>query len=284
MTTKSSAATIERLRYLFTRHGIPETLVSDNGTQFTSNEFAKFTAANGINHLFSAPYNPMSNGQVERFKDTFKRAFRKIKGEGVASKEIIDTFLVTYRTTPNDSLPKSVSPAEMLLGRNPSTTLDLLKPPPSQPVERDVQMEKDFNRRFGTKLRTFVLRDKVFARYRLSQVWRAGTIYGGNGVIYDVRFSDESTGRFHANQLRLRRGPTTDRDPLNILNETFNLPIQGANLENRLEQPEQQEVGENGAVENLPAAEADHSPPARTPPYRRYPERQRRVPARFSPG
>uniref|UniRef100_A0A183CGC4 Integrase catalytic domain-containing protein n=1 Tax=Globodera pallida TaxID=36090 RepID=A0A183CGC4_GLOPA len=43
MTTKSTAATIEQLRYLYTRHGIPETLVSDKGTQFTSNEFAKFT-------------------------------------------------------------------------------------------------------------------------------------------------------------------------------------------------------------------------------------------------
>ncbi|KAL3115708.1 hypothetical protein niasHT_017840 [Heterodera trifolii] len=94
MTTKSAAATIERLRYLFTRHGIPETL----------------------KQMESLTYFPLrttqcpSNGQAERFVDTFKRAFRKIKGEGVPNKEIINTFLVTYRTTPNDSLPDAKSP------------------------------------------------------------------------------------------------------------------------------------------------------------------------------
>lgn len=38
----SSAATIGILRNLFSRLGIPETLVSDNGPQFTSAEFQQF--------------------------------------------------------------------------------------------------------------------------------------------------------------------------------------------------------------------------------------------------
>jgi hypothetical protein len=99
----------------------------------------------------------MSNGQAQGFVVTFKRTFKKLKGEGTPGKEIIDTFLVTYRTTPNDSLPDAKSPAEIFLGRKPKTTLDLLRPPP---IERDDQMERKFNQRFGTKLRMFQNGDK----------------------------------------------------------------------------------------------------------------------------
>ncbi|KAL3125532.1 hypothetical protein niasHT_004497 [Heterodera trifolii] len=284
MSTISTAMTIEKLRYLASRHGIPETLVSDNGTQFKSSEFAKFTAANGINHLFSAPYHPMSNGQAERFVDTFKRAFRKLKGERMSSvKEIIETFLITYRTTPNDSLPDSKSPAEMLIGRKPRTTLDLLKPPPIQPIERDQAMEKKFNRRFGTRPQIFASKDAVWARHRLSQSWKAGTICGCSGVIYNVRFEDGSSGRYHANQLRLRKATQNVEDPLNILNEEFNLPIQmapmvngqqnGQVLENRPDSVNAEDEVEEPPIrdEQQDAIQAVRSPM----PQRRYPDRRR---------
>jgi hypothetical protein len=84
MNSTNSTATISKLKSLIARYGIPETLVSDNGTQFRSHEFQKFTKFNGIEHLFSAPYMPQSNGQAERMVDTFKRAFSKIKGEGMS--------------------------------------------------------------------------------------------------------------------------------------------------------------------------------------------------------
>ena len=57
------------------RYGIPEQLISDNGTQFTSHEFAEFAKQNGIKHILVAPYHPRSNGQPERFIQTFKQYF-----------------------------------------------------------------------------------------------------------------------------------------------------------------------------------------------------------------
>ncbi|KRY56479.1 Uncharacterized protein T03_3767, partial [Trichinella britovi] len=69
--------TIESLKTVFARFGFPEVLVSDNGTQFTSTEFTIFCPENGIRHVTSAPYHAQSNGQVERFIDTFKRALKK---------------------------------------------------------------------------------------------------------------------------------------------------------------------------------------------------------------
>jgi transposase InsO family protein len=70
------------LNGLFYTFGSPENLVSDNGSQFASQEFQDFCKSLGINHIFTAPYHPQSNGQSERFVDTFKRALKKMKGEG----------------------------------------------------------------------------------------------------------------------------------------------------------------------------------------------------------
>ena len=61
---------------MFTRYGILQQLVSDNGTQLTSEEFCKIMKANSINYTLVAPYHPRSNGQTERFVKTFKQFFK----------------------------------------------------------------------------------------------------------------------------------------------------------------------------------------------------------------
>ena len=76
MPNTTSQKTIEILRQVFSAYGLPEQLVSDNGPQFISREFAEFMAKNGIKHIRSAPYHPATNGQVERFVQTFKRAMK----------------------------------------------------------------------------------------------------------------------------------------------------------------------------------------------------------------
>ena len=63
----TSNATVEKLQTVFATHGLPEVIVSDNGTAFTSDEFALFVQRNGIRHLISAPYHPASNGLAESY-------------------------------------------------------------------------------------------------------------------------------------------------------------------------------------------------------------------------
>ncbi|UYV70282.1 hypothetical protein LAZ67_7002362 [Cordylochernes scorpioides] len=57
----TSKTIINHLREIFARFGLPEFLVTDNGRQFVSGEFEKFTKMNGIRHTKISPYNPSTN-------------------------------------------------------------------------------------------------------------------------------------------------------------------------------------------------------------------------------
>ena len=58
------------LHCMFTKHGLPEQIVSDNCPQFVAEEFAIFMKLNGIKHIRSAPYHPSTNGLTEHFVQT----------------------------------------------------------------------------------------------------------------------------------------------------------------------------------------------------------------------
>ena len=75
--TATSTTTIEHLRNIFATHGLPEMLVTDNASYFTSQEFQDFTKLNGIRHVTSAPYHPASNGLAERAVQTVKEFLKK---------------------------------------------------------------------------------------------------------------------------------------------------------------------------------------------------------------
>nr|XP_049467006.1 uncharacterized protein K02A2.6-like [Anopheles coluzzii] len=147
-TTRITAkATVEMLRGLCSRFGMPNTIVSDNGRQFTSWEFEDFCNSNGIEHIRSPPYHPQSNGQAERFVDTFKRALSKIRKGKVSLQEAIDVFLLTYRSTPNKLLENQKTPADVMFNRRIRTTLELLRPPlrPSPSTYTSEHKPKKFN-------------------------------------------------------------------------------------------------------------------------------------------
>ena len=74
----TSRVVIDALRTVFTRFGIPETIVYDNGTPFVSEEFAHFLHQNGIKHNTSASYHSASNGLAERAVQIVKRGRKKV--------------------------------------------------------------------------------------------------------------------------------------------------------------------------------------------------------------
>jgi len=87
MSSTASTAVIQCLRTVFAQFGLPATIVTDNGPNFTSLEFKEFLCRNGIAHVTSSPYHPASNGLAECAVKTFKQGMRKIK-EGTLSERI----------------------------------------------------------------------------------------------------------------------------------------------------------------------------------------------------
>jgi len=95
----TSQATIEHLRAIFSRFGLPEVMVTGNGTYFTSSKFQEFARRNSIGHVHIAPYHPSSNGLAERAVYTFKLGIRKQLAGTLQTK--VSFFLFNYRLTPN---------------------------------------------------------------------------------------------------------------------------------------------------------------------------------------
>ena len=94
----TSTSTIDALRLLFSHFGVPKTIVSDNGNQFTSKEFEEFYKALSIEHLTTAIYHPRSNSLAEKFVDTFKRALKKNQGMDTDKKSLLCTGSLLIRT------------------------------------------------------------------------------------------------------------------------------------------------------------------------------------------
>jgi hypothetical protein len=121
----SAKFTIEAMREVFGRLGLPTEICSDNGPPFPSKELVSFLADNGIKHILSAPYHPSSNGEAERFVRTFKNAMR-VNSEILSRNLRLQEFLLHYRTVPHSTTGKT--PSEMVMGRRLRTKLDLVKP------------------------------------------------------------------------------------------------------------------------------------------------------------
>ncbi|XP_073820944.1 uncharacterized protein [Musca autumnalis] len=127
--TKSmnAAATITLLDEVFATYGVPSILVSDNGTNFSSAEFKNFIQRIGVKyHKFTAPYHPATNGQAERSVQTVKNALKAMCTTKMTLKENLNEFLRQYRNAPHSTTGQS--PAQLFLGRQLRTRLDLVRP------------------------------------------------------------------------------------------------------------------------------------------------------------
>ena len=63
------------------KYGVPETIVTDRGTQFESGLFNKLLVALGCKHQRTTSYHPQSNGLIERFHRTLKNSLRAFQSD-----------------------------------------------------------------------------------------------------------------------------------------------------------------------------------------------------------
>ncbi|XP_036347960.1 uncharacterized protein K02A2.6-like [Rhagoletis pomonella] len=193
--------TIAALQRILSVEGLPNTIVTDNGAQFTSSEFKQFCKNNSIDHLTTAPFHPSSNGLAERYVRTFKQAFKKIMMEEGNAERALYKYLATYRSTPNPR--NSKSPAEMLHGRQPRTILSALFPTSTTP--------------HATKSK-FTIGNSVWIRSYSGPRWIQGKISKVQGNRMYVVESGSVANRRHQDQIRAYTGRSRleESDPVDI--------------------------------------------------------------------
>lgn len=166
MKSTTSNETIKELRTIFASFGIPEKLVSDNGPQFISEEFASFCTANGICHQKTPPYHPKSNGMAERTVQILKQSLRKLSIENNTDpiQMQIDNILFAYRNAPQTTTGKT--PSEIFLRRKPRTRLSILK----EELSIAVDIKKLIN--------TYTCNDPIYIKTKKGEEekWKKGRI------------------------------------------------------------------------------------------------------------
>ena len=113
MSSTTVPVTLDVLREWFSLHGIPEQVVTDNGSQFTSEGFRVFAEQNGVRHTKSAPYHPASNGLAERFVQSLKQSLKATINDRRSLTRRLSSFLLTYCTTPHATT--GVAPCTLLM-------------------------------------------------------------------------------------------------------------------------------------------------------------------------
>ncbi len=210
MSSTTASATIRALKELFAIFGLPSVIVSDNGSQFHSEEFSKFLKRNGIKGKFSAPYHPATNSQAEHYVQTVKNA---LKADTINDdfEDKLFHLLIQYQKMPNATTGRS--PAEMLLNRNIRTRIDLIKENIGEKVTEKSVSSNHF--------RKFFINDPVLIRmYNQEGIkWQKGIIFKYDGLLYYVcKLSDGSMVRRHVDQICKGEGKETQDQDSSIQN------------------------------------------------------------------
>ena len=207
MSSTTTTATVEKLRVMFAQFGIPEVLVSDNGTNFVSKEFEEFMQRNGIKHVTSAPGHPSSNGLAERAVKTFKNGLSRLKDGSITDK--LSRFLFAYRNIPQATTGST--PAELMMGRRLRSPLDLVKPDLEKRVSTKQDQQKSQHDRHARQ-RVIQVGDAVFAKnLRPGPTWLPATVTAQTGPIsFKVELDNSKTvWQRHLDILRKRYTDST---------------------------------------------------------------------------
>ncbi|KAI8516719.1 hypothetical protein Bbelb_053000 [Branchiostoma belcheri] len=174
---KASTVT-QAFKGIFAEQGIPDEVICDNGTQFTSQEFRQAAEEYGFRITTSSPYYPKGHGLIERHVQTVKKTLTKSLETG----EDPNLALLTLRTTPLRTDTKS--PAELLNGRRYKTRLPTKIHPPADQEEvmgkltaAQEKSKKQYDRQ-AQQLPELVRGQTVHIQEPIKKTWTPGQIVG----------------------------------------------------------------------------------------------------------
>ena len=116
MSSTTSQTVVTHTKSIMARHGIPKTVKSDNGPQYTAEEYKKFSKEWGFHHVTTSPYHPQVNGLAEKSVQIIKNLLTKAKLDNK------DPYLslLEYRNT---SVYNVGSPAQLSMSRRLNSLL-----------------------------------------------------------------------------------------------------------------------------------------------------------------
>lgn len=144
---------IKRLKVICARFGYPYSITLDNGRQFIAEEFRSFCTEYNVKLIYTAPYWPQQNGEVERQNRSLLKRLIISQNTGKEWKTDLTEYLLMYRSTPHSTTNKT--PAELMFGRNIRDKI----PQITQPLEVDEEVldrdkeKKEKGKRYADKKR-----------------------------------------------------------------------------------------------------------------------------------
>jgi transposase InsO family protein len=112
VTTLDSIAAINFIKSIVFRFGVPHSIITDNGTNFTSKEFKGYCESMGIKLKFASVAHPKTNGQVEKANGLIcngikKRLLAPLEKAKHAWVDELPSVLWSLRTTPNAAIQET---------------------------------------------------------------------------------------------------------------------------------------------------------------------------------
>lgn len=188
----SSSSTTSLLDDIFSVHGYPCVMVSDNATIFKSGEFQQYCKTNGIFQKFSAPNHPATNGLAERNIQTLKRRLKATADEPGSLSDKLRSILFRYRATP---LASGHSPAELYLKRRLRIRMDALLPNKKAFIPLNPSTSRVRSLQVGERVQARIFQDN-------HDIWKFGTVTKKLGQFhYIVELDDGRSVKRHINQL-----------------------------------------------------------------------------------
>jgi hypothetical protein len=209
----NSQQVISKLKMHFARYSIPEKITSDNGPQFSSEQFQTFAASWDINHVTSSPRYPQSNGMSEKAVQTAKWIMTK------ATESQTDPYiaLLEYRNTPVDG---AYTPVQLLMSRKTRSMVPALpshlqpkiiaKPVFEKAREKAQARQQRAHNKTAKELKELSIGEKVWVKFDENSRWRKGVVekkLRQQERSYLVRLQDDSTLRRNRRHLRHRSEP-----------------------------------------------------------------------------
>ncbi|GKB54328.1 reverse transcriptase domain-containing protein [Tanacetum coccineum] len=115
--TNDARVVVKFLKSLFARFGTPRAIISDRGTHFCNDQFAKVMSKYGVTHRLATAYHPQTSGQVEVSNRGLKRILERTVGENRASwSDKLDEALWAFRTA--FKTPIGCTPYKLVYGKS----------------------------------------------------------------------------------------------------------------------------------------------------------------------